>query len=237
MTVVVFVVGAVVAAVLLGALVATLLVPSWRIWPTPGPGTWQSYVFWPLFRSLNVLVLRGGRGRPRRLSSASRCGCGSSPSGCAASIALFIYSFRVLGRDNSYGAQDGLVTGGIYRWTRNPQNAMLIVVYGCLAFAADSGPDLRAVRGHDGGLRPDGAGRGALARGRLRRALPALLHQRAPLLQLAPGPGSCARCHATAAMIGYPTGAPTLPSPLRPSGAWLRQDEGSGVGFQERYVR
>ena len=58
----------------------------------------------------------------------------------AVSIALFIYSFRVLGRDNSYGAQDGLVTGGIYRWTRNPQNAMLIVVYGCLAFAADSAP-------------------------------------------------------------------------------------------------
>ena len=58
----------------------------------------------------------------------------------AASVALFVYSFRVLGRDNSYGAQDGLVTGGIYRWTRNPQNAMLVVVYGCLAVAADSGP-------------------------------------------------------------------------------------------------
>jgi protein-S-isoprenylcysteine O-methyltransferase Ste14 len=56
----------------------------------------------------------------------------------AVSIALFVYSFRVLGRDNSYCAQDGLVTGGIYRWTRNPQNAMLIVVYACLALAADS---------------------------------------------------------------------------------------------------
>ena len=63
-----------------------------------------------------------------------------SPLLLAASLALFIYSFRVLGRDNSYGAQDGLVTGGIYRWTRNPQNTMLVVVYGCLAFAADSGP-------------------------------------------------------------------------------------------------
>ena len=45
-----------------------------------------------------------------------------------------------MGRDNSYCAQDGLVTDGIYRWTRNPQNAMLIVVYGCLAIAADSAP-------------------------------------------------------------------------------------------------
>ena len=57
----------------------------------------------------------------------------------AGSIALFAYSFRVLGRDNSYCATDGLVSQGIYRWTRNPQNAMLVVVYGCLALAADSG--------------------------------------------------------------------------------------------------
>jgi protein-S-isoprenylcysteine O-methyltransferase Ste14 len=56
-----------------------------------------------------------------------------------ASTTLFIYAFRVLGRDNSYGAQDGLVTNGIYRWSRNPQNAMLIVVYGCLMVATDGG--------------------------------------------------------------------------------------------------
>ena len=33
----------------------TILSPRLRIWPTPGTGTWQSYVFWPLFRGLNVL--------------------------------------------------------------------------------------------------------------------------------------------------------------------------------------
>ena len=58
----------------------------------------------------------------------------------AGSIALFVYSFRMLGRDNSYGAQDGLVTSGIYQWSRNPQNAMLVVVYAALAVAADSAP-------------------------------------------------------------------------------------------------
>jgi protein-S-isoprenylcysteine O-methyltransferase Ste14 len=58
----------------------------------------------------------------------------------ALSLALFIYSFWALGRDTSYGAQEGLVTGGIYRWSRNPQNAMLVVVYGCLAVVADSAP-------------------------------------------------------------------------------------------------
>ena len=139
MTTVLFVIGAVVAAVLLGLLVLTLLGP-FRIWPTSSSGSWQGYVFWPLFRSLNVLCFA--------VAIADRAAFLGLPAWArlvafallALSVALFIYSFRVLGRDNSYCAQDGLITVGIYRWTRNPQNAMLIVVYGCLAFAADSAP-------------------------------------------------------------------------------------------------
>ncbi|HEY5828395.1 MAG: isoprenylcysteine carboxylmethyltransferase family protein [Hyphomicrobiaceae bacterium] len=141
MTAAVFAIGAVVAVVLLGLLVATLLAPPFRIWPTPGEKTWQSYVFWPLFRGLNALCFAaaitdqpaGWLGLPfwlRILASIVLAG----------SIALFVYSFRMLGRDNSYGAQDGLVTSGIYQWSRNPQNAMLVVVYAALAVAADSAP-------------------------------------------------------------------------------------------------
>ena len=140
MTTVLFIVGAVLAVVLLVLLVFTLLLPPFRIWPTPGPGCWQGYVFWPLFRSLNVLCFAvaftthaNDLGLPMWLRLVAFALLGFS-------IALFIYSFRVLGKDNSYGAQGGLVTSGIYRWTRNPQNAMLIVVYGCLALAADSAP-------------------------------------------------------------------------------------------------
>lgn len=137
---IVFVIGAAVAVVLLCLLILTMLAPRLRIWPTPGEGSWQSYVFWPLFRGLNVLCFAvaltdrtpylGLPGWLRGLAALL----------LAVSVGLFVYSFRVLGRDNSYGAKDGLVTGGIYRWTRNPQNAMLVVVYGCLAVAADSGP-------------------------------------------------------------------------------------------------
>jgi protein-S-isoprenylcysteine O-methyltransferase Ste14 len=137
-TSVLFAVGAVVAVMLLAALVLTLLVPSIRIWPTPGAGSWQSYVFWPLFRSLNVLcfaVALADRGNVLGLPAWLRLLAFGL---LAASIALFVYAFKVLGRDNSYGAQDGLVTSGIYGWTRNPQNTMLIVVYGALAVAADS---------------------------------------------------------------------------------------------------
>ena len=139
MTMALFVIGATVAAVLVGLLTLTLLSRSFRIWPTPGPGSWQYSVFWPLFRGLNVLcfavalsdrtVFLGLPGWLRLVAFAL----------LVISIGLFVYSFRVLGRENSYCAQDGLVTGGIYRWTRNPQNAMLVVVYGCLAVAADSG--------------------------------------------------------------------------------------------------
>jgi protein-S-isoprenylcysteine O-methyltransferase Ste14 len=130
--------GLAVAVLLLSLLLLTVLVPSLRIWPARG--TWQRYVFWPLFRGLNVLCFMMAVadrtvliGLPIWLRTAAAVVL-------AASVTLFVYAFRVLGRDNSYGAQDGLVTRGIYRWTRNPQNAMLMVVYGALAVTADSGP-------------------------------------------------------------------------------------------------
>ncbi len=134
----IFWLGTVVGAALVALLVATRVMPSLRLWPTPGDKTWQSYVFWPLFRGLNVLCFlvaaldtTAGLGLPL-LVRAVACVV------LLAAIALFLYAFFVLGRDNSYGAQDGLVTGGIYRWSRNPQNTMLIVVYGALAVATDA---------------------------------------------------------------------------------------------------
>ena len=137
---VVFVLGAAVAGVLLTLLVLTMLLPRLRIWPTPGAGSWQNYVFWPLFRGLNVLCFAAALVDRTSLFGLPVWLRGLAAILLAASLVLFIYSFRVLGRDNSYGGQDGLVTRGIYRWTRNPQNAMLVVVYACLAVAADSGP-------------------------------------------------------------------------------------------------
>lgn len=136
---VLFAIGASVAAVLLCLLILTLLFPPLRIWPTPGSGSWQGYVFWPLFRSLNVLCFSVALADSANFLSLPTWFRIFAFALLAGSIALFIHSFRVLGRDNSYCATDGLVSQGIYRWTRNPQNAMLVVVYGCLALAADSG--------------------------------------------------------------------------------------------------
>ena len=135
---VVFAIGVLAAKLLLGLLLLTLLFRPIRIWPTPGPGSWQSYVWWPLFRSLNVLCFAAAIADRTPLLGLPGWLRGIAFAVLAASIAVFVYAFRVLGRDNSYGARDGLVTGGIYRWSRNPQNAMLIIVYGSLALAADS---------------------------------------------------------------------------------------------------
>ena len=204
MTTVLFTIGAAVAAVLLGLLVLTLLFRPLRIWPTPGSGSWQGYVFWPLFRSLNVLCFA--------VALADRSNFLGLPAWLrllafvllAGSIALFIYSFRVLGRDNSYGAQDGLVTRRDL--SLDPQSAERdahrCLRLPCVCRRQRAG--LCAVRGHDGRLRPDGAGRGAVARGGLRRALPALLQPRAPLLQLATGgsPGARRRPAAAAPVRG-----------------------------------
>ncbi len=129
-----------VAALLLGLLVTTLIVPALHIWPTPGARRWQSYVWWPLFRGLNVLTAAvafiaresaGDLGLPLWLR-------GVAAMVLLVALLLFLTAFVGLGRDKSYGAAGGLVTGGIYQWSRNPQNAMLIVVYGALALAVDN---------------------------------------------------------------------------------------------------
>ncbi len=135
---VVLLIGSAVGSVLIALLVLSLAAPAYRIWPTQGDKSWQGYVWWPLFRGLNLLCFAA--------AVLDRTPYLGSPFWLRAlfgllllvSIGVFVYAFRVLGRDNSYCATDGLVTSGIYQWSRNPQNAMLVVVYACLALAADS---------------------------------------------------------------------------------------------------
>lgn len=137
MTTALFILATATGTALVTLLLVTLMVPRLHFWPTPGTGSWQGYVFWPLFRGLNLMcfgVAATDPGRALGLPLWARIGMLALLVGA---VLLFRYAFRMLGRDNSYCAQDGLVTGGIYQWSRNPQNAMLIVVYACLAVAAD----------------------------------------------------------------------------------------------------
>lgn len=138
MTTVLFAIAALMAALLICLLLLTLLYRPLQIWPTPGEGGWQSYVWWPLFRGLNVACFAMALVDRSVLHGLPMWVRAIAFGFLAVSLAVFLYSFFFLGRDNSYGAREGLVTRGVYRWSRNPQNAMLMAVYASLAVAADS---------------------------------------------------------------------------------------------------
>lgn len=134
--------GALAGAILIALLGLTLTDGTFRVWPTPGKGTWQSLVFWFLFRSLNVTAIAltvtdwGSLGlvatpvRVLALATAAVC------------AGLYVRSLVSLGSTNTYCRRAGLVDRGIYRWTRNPQYATVIPAYVALAIAADSIPAL-----------------------------------------------------------------------------------------------
>jgi protein-S-isoprenylcysteine O-methyltransferase Ste14 len=125
---------------LVALLLATIAGGPIRIWPTPGKGTWQSLLFWFLFRTLNIVALAlaasdwGALGlvpdplRALGLLTAAVC------------LLLYLRSLASLGPPNTYCRRAGLVQHGIYRWTRNPQYATIIPAYAGLALAADSAP-------------------------------------------------------------------------------------------------
>ncbi len=133
-----FVLGAIVGVTLSGLLACTIVNDKLRFWPTPGKGSWQSLLFWGLFRSLNVITLalvyldwqRWNWFAPERIVGAGVAIIG---------FALYGWACYVLGRTNLYCGRDGLVTDGIYSWTRNPQYATAIPAYLGLAVASNSG--------------------------------------------------------------------------------------------------
>ncbi len=131
------VLGIILGLTLSGLLVCAIACEKFKFWPTPGKGTWQSLLFWSLFRGLNVTTLTMGfvcfqpwqDFYPERVAAsgiAILCGL------------LYVLALHALGRTNVYCGRDGLVTGGIYAWTRNPQYATAIPAFLCLAVASYS---------------------------------------------------------------------------------------------------
>jgi protein-S-isoprenylcysteine O-methyltransferase Ste14 len=130
--------GSIAAIGLLAGLIAGHSNPRWRIWPAPPAGSVKSFAFWTLFRVLNVVVLvltvgvlvaQISTGHIRVLQVAL-AGLGVS------AFAVYLCALWALGRDATYCRASGLNTGGIYRWTRNPQYATAILAYSALGLAA-----------------------------------------------------------------------------------------------------
>jgi protein-S-isoprenylcysteine O-methyltransferase Ste14 len=119
-------------------LVATILPGGFRLWPTPGKGSWQNNVFWPLFRT-------GMGGLP---VAAALLADLSGPLWwlqlligiplIVAGFSITFYGYFDLGIENTYGADENLVTNGLYRYSRNPQYVASIIGYAGIAIAAGS---------------------------------------------------------------------------------------------------
>ncbi len=130
-------IGAVTGVALIVLLTWTRLDPALRFWPAPRHRSWQSVLFWTLFRTLNVAALAVaalGWERWDGLSPDRLLGAAVAVEGGA----LYGLACYALGRSNLYCGQDGLVTQGIYRWTRNPQYATAIPAFLGLALASRS---------------------------------------------------------------------------------------------------
>jgi protein-S-isoprenylcysteine O-methyltransferase Ste14 len=114
----------------------------WQIWPAPPVGSLKSFLFWTLFRTLNIVVLALALKRlvpplladtltPIRLALAMLS---------LAAGGFYAYALWALGRKATYCQASGLATGGVYRWSRNPQYATAIAAFATLGLAADA-PD------------------------------------------------------------------------------------------------
>jgi len=119
-------------------LLRTLYAPPFRIWPTPKPGTWQNLTFWGLFRGGMIAAFAVAL---LDWNSAGLLGT----SRCLIGLPLFLVGFGItvfgyfnLGLGNTYCGADGLVSHGLYRFSRNPQYASSILGLIGLVITADS---------------------------------------------------------------------------------------------------
>lgn len=114
-------VGFAAALILTALLVAALLRRDFQFWPPPATGSWQENLFWALFRIYCGALILAAPLDPALLGWVhwSRLAVGIPLLVLGTGTMLYGYGF--LGLANTYGRAEGLVTGGIYAYSRNPQ--------------------------------------------------------------------------------------------------------------------
>ncbi|HKA47058.1 MAG TPA: PEMT/PEM2 methyltransferase family protein [Methyloceanibacter sp.] len=138
MTFFVFACGLTAGLILDLLLLRTLLAPPFRIWPTPEPGSWQSLTFWGLFRGswLAIFVIAALDWNATPLLDWTRY-IVALPLGLSG-LFVTVSGYFNLGLGNTYCGADGLVTGGLYRFSRNPQYTASIIGLIGLSLGANS---------------------------------------------------------------------------------------------------
>jgi protein-S-isoprenylcysteine O-methyltransferase Ste14 len=102
-------------------LLTTVFSSSFKLWPTPSPQSWQYYTFWPLFRGGLGLTLFYAIVTARWSEAAEGLRFAIGMICVVIGFGITIYGYFDLGIENTYGADEGLVTNGLYRFSRNPQ--------------------------------------------------------------------------------------------------------------------
>src|SRR5262245_64449702 len=138
MTLLVFAYGLTAGLILDLLLLRTLLAPPFRIWPTPEPGSWQSLTFWGLFRGgmIATFIVAALDWNATPLLDWTRF-IPALPLGLTG-LFITVCGYFNLGLGNTYCGKDGLVTGGLYRFSRNPQYTASIVGLIGLSIGANS---------------------------------------------------------------------------------------------------
>ncbi len=119
-------------------MVATLTSKKFRLWPTPGPKSWQNFTFWPLFRTsmgglpIAAVLLADLSGPLWWLQLLIGIPL------IVVGFGITFYAYFDLGLENTYGADENLVTDGLYRYSRNPQYVASIMGYLGIGAAAGS---------------------------------------------------------------------------------------------------
>jgi len=138
MTLLVFAYGLTAGLILDLLLLRTLLAPPFRIWPTPEPGSWQSLTFWGLFRGgmIATFIVAALDSNSTPLLEWTRY-IVALPLGFTG-LFITVCGYFNLGLGNTYCGADGLVTGGLYRFSRNPQYTASIIGLIGLSLGANS---------------------------------------------------------------------------------------------------
>ena len=138
MTLPIFACGLTAGLILDLLLLRTLLAPPFRIWPTPEPGSWQSLTFWGLFRGgmVATFIVAALDWNATPLLDWTRY-IVALPLGLTG-LFITVRGYFNLGLGNTYCGADGLVTGGLYRFSRNPQYTASIIGLIGLSLGANS---------------------------------------------------------------------------------------------------